>query len=204
MTRRGRPPQVVPADAGDLDALSQVIAKAFHDLPQSQWLIGDPGARAAVLPAYFRILAGHALAHGVVHTTTDRAAAALWLPAGPGTTGEPDDYPGLLAAVTGRWHERFLAFDATVGQHHPSHRPHEHLAILAVHPSRQNQGIGSALLHARHHQLDHGPASPAYLEAATRRAVRLYQRHGYTLTTPFHLPGDGPPMWPMVRPPAST
>ena len=86
-------PQSTPADAGlhvnlvraqtaDLDTLSQVIADAFHGLAPSRWLVADPAARRDIFPAYFRLLVEHAMASGVVHTTTDRTAAALWIHVG--------------------------------------------------------------------------------------------------------------------------
>jgi hypothetical protein len=66
---------VVPADAADLDTISQLIADAFHGLAPSRWLITDPAARRKIFPGYFRLYVEHALAHGVVYTTTDRAAS---------------------------------------------------------------------------------------------------------------------------------
>jgi hypothetical protein len=42
----------------------------------------------------------HALAVGVVHTTPDRSAVALWLPAGAGGAGPPAGYDARLAALT--------------------------------------------------------------------------------------------------------
>ncbi len=39
---------VVTAGPADLQTLSRLIAAAFHDLPQSQWLIPDPAARREV------------------------------------------------------------------------------------------------------------------------------------------------------------
>lgn len=79
-----------------------------------------------------------------------------------------------------------------------------HLAILAVHPGHQGRGIGTALLRAHHARLDQA-GTPGYLEASSPRNRALYQRHGYTLRPggPFHLPGGGPPMWPMWRAPGT-
>ena len=83
MTRQHEPrpagqyPEVVRADAGDLDTLSQVIADAFHELDPSRWLIPGPADRRAIFPGYFRLFAEHALAHGAIYTTTSRTAAAL-------------------------------------------------------------------------------------------------------------------------------
>jgi GNAT superfamily N-acetyltransferase len=200
-SRSARNP-VVRATETDTEVLSQVIADAFHDLPPSKWLIPDDDARRQILPGYFRIYVEHAMADGTVHTTADRAAAALWLPVSTDGATPPDGYQEQLAAATGQWTERFLLFDAALDRHHPAGAAHHHLAILAVRPGHQGLGTGSQLLRAYHDRRgDHG--TPAYLEAATLRTTGLYLRHGYVLRpgAPFHLPDGGPPMWPMWREP---
>lgn len=106
--------------------------------------------------------------------------------------------PRSLAAST---ISRFTAFDAALERNHPASFAHHHLAILAVHPLRQGQGTGSALLRAHHHSLDQGLNLPAHLEAAQWRTRQLYRRHGYLPSGLFYLPDGGPPMFPMARPP---
>jgi GNAT superfamily N-acetyltransferase len=199
--------QVTPAVPADTPALSEVIAEAFGDLPPAWWLIPGPGRRHEVFPGYFALLIEHALATGTVHTTPGRTAAALWLPVpATGPTPPRSDYPARLAQTTGPDAARFVAFDAALDTHHPTGAAHHYLAILAilaVHPSAQGQGIGTALLAAHHTTLDRA-ATPAYLEASTERTRAWYLRHGYTSHgQPFHLPGGGPPMWPMWRPAAT-
>jgi GNAT superfamily N-acetyltransferase len=198
----GRPGAVVIAGPGDVDVLSQMIADAFLHLPPSRWLIADPAARRHVFPSYFRILVEHAVAAGIVHTTPERTAAALWLSVSAAGPAPPPGYDPRLAVATGPWARRFRDFDATLDRHHPTGTAHWHLAILAVRPGCQGQGTGSLLLQTRHAVLDHD-GTPAYLEAATVRTRRLYARHGYTLRpdAPIRLPGGGPAMWPMVRQP---
>jgi GNAT superfamily N-acetyltransferase len=193
--------RIVRAGAADAGPLSLVIAAAFADLAPSQWLIADPAERRQTLPGYFRILVDHALASGLAHTSPDRTAAALWLPAGPGGTAPPADYDVRLAAVTGPWADRFRAFDTALEARHPAGIPHWHLAILAVRPDRQGQGTGTALLNAGHRICDRD-AIPAYLEASDRRTRRLYLHHGYTdlYGLPIQLPG-GPQMHPLLRQP---
>jgi GNAT superfamily N-acetyltransferase len=195
---------VVRADEADIGTLSQVIADAFHSLAPSQWLIPDPGARREIFPAYFRILAEHTMAAGVVHTTPDRAAAALWLPAGEDGPSQRIGYAARLSAAAGSWASRFLEFDAALERHHPVGIPHHYLAILAVRPDRQGQGIGTNLLRAYHAMLEDTADGLAYLEASDLRSRRLYLRHGYVdQKPPIRLPG-GPLMYRMVRPAAHT
>jgi len=174
--------------------LSHLIADAFHSLAPSRWLIADPEARRRIFPGYFRLIVAHGMAAGLVHTTPSRDAVALWQPAGPGAPGPEPGYGQQLAAATAPWTGRFAVFDQALEEHH--------LAILAVVPRAQGQGVGSVLLNARHRDLDRDGV-PAYLEASSPRARDLYQRHGYTLRAPFCLPGGGPPLWPMWREPSS-
>jgi GNAT superfamily N-acetyltransferase len=192
-------PAVERAYRADVDGLSHLIADAFFDLAPSRWLIGDPVVRRQVFPGYFRLHVEQAVVDGVVYTTVDRDAVALWLRAG---APRQENYDERLAALTGSALPRFQGFDAMLGRHQPTGSGHEHLAILAVRPVRQGRGAGTALLLARHTVLDRA-GTPAYLEASSPRARDLYLRHGYAPRpgAPFRLPDDGPPMWPMWREP---
>ena len=196
---------VITAGAADLDTVSQVIADAFFDLPPSRWLIPDPAARREIFPGYFRLYAEHALEAGLVQTTPGRCAAALWIPVGEAPAGPPADYAARLAAATGPWLDRFLAFDATLDRHHPTGTAHHHLALLAVRPDRQGHGLGTALLRAHHAALDRDHI-PAYLEASDLRTRRLYRANGYAACGgPLVLPGAVMhPMWRQRATPATT
>ena len=99
--------------------------------------------------------------------------------------------------MTGRWAERFAAFDVALDARHPAIA--HHLAILAVQPDRQGQGTGAVLLHACHQHLDHDAGALAYLEASDLRTRQNYLRHGNAdHRLPIGLPG-GPLMYPMWR-----
>ncbi len=169
---------IVRADEADIEVLSQIIADAFFPLAPCEWLIPDEAARRAILPGYFRMYVEHAMAYGIVHTTSARDAAALWIPLDPQLAGPPDGYHERLAQVTGPWLERFIVFDAELDAHHLTGVEHHHLAILAVRPDRQGQGIGTAQLDTHHAYLDHRDTA-AYLEASDESTRRLYLRYGY-------------------------
>jgi len=194
--------KLIRAEPGDAAVLSAVLAEAFFDLPPSRWLISDEASRRRIFPAYFQIFVDHALACEVVHTTPDRAAAALWLWMGQQPVPAPDNYAERLREVTAPWTSRFIEFDAALESRHPAGAAHHHLALLGVRPGQQGRGIGTALLRAHHRVLDQAGAA-AYLEASSPRNRRLYERHGYAdLGPPICLP-DGPRMFPMIRQPRS-
>jgi GNAT superfamily N-acetyltransferase len=197
------PHEIVAAEPHDAQKLSTVIAAAFHPLAPCRWLIPHAIQRRVVFPAYFRILVDHALAVGSIDTTPDRTAAALWLPIGPNGPTEPEHYEQRLKEAVGPHLERFEILDDQFERHHPTGDAHQHLAILAVHPDHQRQGIGRALLAHRHRRLDQ-EGSPAYLEASDETNQAWYARLGYRdIGGPIRLP-DGPSMFPMVREPQRT
>jgi ribosomal protein S18 acetylase RimI-like enzyme len=192
--------EIIHAGTGDLDALSAVIADAFHDLPPSPWLIADDADRRRIFPGYFRLYLEHALAAGTVHTTPARDSAALWIPVDSRPPPAPDGYPTRLADATSPWTPRFIQFDAALDDRHPAAFRHHHLAVLAVRPDCQGQGVGTALLSFHHDRLDRHE-TPAYLEASSLRNRQMYSRHGYSdHGPPIQLP-EGPEMYPMVRRP---
>jgi GNAT superfamily N-acetyltransferase len=202
LPRRRPAPGAVYPSPDDLEGLSHVIAEAFFDLPPSRCLITDEDDRRAIFPGYFRLMAENAMRRGLVYTDPDRSAVALWLPAGPGRQAHDPGYPERLAAVTGRWAARFELFDTVLDRHHPTGAAHFHLAILAVRPGHQCQGVGSALLAASLGVFDEVGA-PTYLEAADLGSRRLYRRHGYAdHGGPVRL-GKDVRMYPMWRDPAA-
>jgi GNAT superfamily N-acetyltransferase len=192
------PHQIVIAEPGDAQKLSTLVAAAFHPLVPCQWLIPHAIQRRVAFPAYFRILVDHALDRGTVETTPDRTAAALWLPVSARGPNAPQRYERRLKDAVGPHLERFEILDDQFEKHHPTGRKHQHLAIIAVHPDHQRQGLGHSLLEHHHRQLDQGRL-PAYLEASDETNRDWYARHGYAdIGDPIQLP-DGPAMFPMWR-----
>ncbi|WP_113701375.1 GNAT family N-acetyltransferase [Nonomuraea lactucae] len=182
------------AGAGDAGAVAELIATAFASLDAVSYLVPDPEGRHEIMTAHFRILVDHAVEHGEIDVIDDGPAVAVWFPR-TAPLPDPPGYERRLAEATGPWVERFRALDALFDKHHPV-EPHHHLALLAVHPPRQGQGLGTALL--RHHHARLGRL-PAYLEASSPRSRDLYLRHGYRPREEFALP-DGSAFWAMWRP----
>lgn len=188
---------IVEAKHDQAGEVAAVIGEAFQHLEVAHWLIDTPTDRAAVLTANMTIFVEHALTGaGTVTMTDDGSAVAVWFPHDPEPPAPPPDYDRQLEQACGRHTGQFRILDRYFEINHPHGKPHHHLAFMAVLPSAQGEGRGSALLvdhHARH------PETPGYLEASCPQSRALYERHGYAnLGDPFVLPG-GPPMWPMWR-----
>lgn len=141
-------------------------------------------------------MAGSALDAGSAWVAGDAAAAALWL--GPGV--EPDS--GTIVALVGEAvpedrHGVLEQLGAQMRQFHPR-EPHWYLSMIGVDPSRQGQGLGSALLKAGLARCD-ADGLPAYLESSSPKNVPLYERHGFEVIG-LIKPGDHPGLIPMYRP----
>jgi GNAT superfamily N-acetyltransferase len=200
-------PEIRLATAKDATRTAELIADAFFTLDATAWLVPDPHERALVLPADFEIYVDHALTHGEIQLIEDDAghlaAAAVWFPQLTGPTPEPDNYDDQLTAACGTYADRFRTLDQLFEDNHPHTYPHHHLAYLATRPDQQRHGLGSALLRLHHSRLDHS-VIPAFLQASSEQARKLYERHGYKcLGDPFYL-SDGAAFWPMWREPTRT
>jgi len=195
--------KIIDAASGHLDDLADVIGDAFASLDVSRYLIPDDTARRDILTRHLGLLVKHAELYGRVLTDSDLNSVAVWLPGGS-ANAVPDipDYDQIRAQACGPHTERMSWFEALMVQHHPTGPQHWHLALLAVRPRRQGDGLGSALLRHQHEWLD-DRRLPAYLEASSPRSRALYLRHGYLQIGPESYPigrdGSGPRMFPLWR-----
>ena len=72
--------------------------------------------------------------------------------------------------------------------------------VIWVEPSRQGNGLGSALIGAMLERADRD-GSPCYLETFQPRNVPLYQRHGFKITIEEVEPNSGIRGWAFIREP---
>lgn len=192
---------ILTAASTDVDAITDVIAEAFESLEVAEWLVEDDPQRRPTLAAHTRLWVQRALELGkaTMIRTGDAdciTAAAVVFPIILGGPPLPIDYDARLEQACGPWAARFRDLDRLLASHQPGH-PHLHLAFLAVRPSHQRQGLGSALLTEIRHQY---PLLPVSLEASSDDSRALYQRCGFVDDgDPLVLP-NGPSLWPMWRP----
>lgn len=187
---------------GDVSEVCAMLARAFDDDPVATHLIPSARRRPPGLRAFFRVqITKDLLPFGGVFTTEDHSGAALWAPPGKPV---PRGLRVLLATlpvtpyVAGRNFSRTIRFLAQIEAIHPK-EPHWYLATLGTDPSRQGQGIGSALLQPVLRRCD-AEGVRAYLESSKERNVPFYRRHGFAVTDEVRL-GGGPPIWTMWRDP---
>jgi GNAT superfamily N-acetyltransferase len=99
---------------------------------------------------------------------------------------------------------RFMHIASTAGQFHQRAAPGKHLylSILGVEPSRQGQGLGSALIRPMVERAD-AEGLPCYLETFQPRNLPLYQKHGFKITVEEVEPNSGVRGWGFLREPRS-
>lgn len=191
---------VAPATEDDVVLVAGLIAAAFHDLAAARWQIPDENLRRAAFPAMFEEYVRHAMENGAVEVTADMSGAAVWTAETGVAKPAPQPPSGRLAAALGDAAETVRTFDLALHEREPVGTRFEKLALLAVRPGCQNQGIGSELLAYHLASLDQR-LMPAYLEASNKDSRDLYKRIGFREHgEPIKLPG-GPLMYPLWREP---
>jgi GNAT superfamily N-acetyltransferase len=142
---------------------------------------------------------GRAFDHGTAHALDDLAAVALWLPPGVG----PDEATFEELLVQSVDDQVLQDLNAVLAQMVQLHPPGEHwyLPLTGVDPVSQGRGLGSNLLRYGLATCDRA-GLPAYLEATSPRNRVLYERLGFEVVDVIQA-GASPPMWAMLRKPAT-
>lgn len=193
-------PRIVPAGLGDTPQLAGMIARAVDETDLARWLVPHDGRRVQLMRDYIQLQLEQTLRHhGWIDTTAELAGAALWTPPAPATRPAGSVADAELVAITGPYADRFRAWHQLYGAYHPA--GHTQMRVLAVRSDWQGQGLGGALLAARHAAFDER-GHAAYLVAPSARAYALFLRYGYRLLpgAPVPLPDRGPALYPMARP----
>ncbi|MBF6416246.1 GNAT family N-acetyltransferase [Nocardia cyriacigeorgica] len=199
-------PEVRPARRNEIPALSQTLAAAFHEDPVSVWLWPDPRRRAAGLPRFFAAMTRHHhFATGGVDLAVDSSGAiggaALWNPPGRWHHSTVSDLL-MLPQFARAMGTRLLAgkrIGDIMTARHPE-EPHWYLAVIGSDPAQRGHGYGHALMSKRLDRCD-SELVPAYLESSNESNIGYYQRFGFEITDTITIPGGGPTLWAMWRPP---
>ncbi|MEW1694120.1 GNAT family N-acetyltransferase [Streptomyces sp. NPDC093249] len=187
------------ATVEDAPAISRALARAFHDDPMMCWFFPDAATREDGLARYFSTLFTRQYGlHGVCERT--EAAAAFWVSPEGQEKAVPDagtvqELAGILGDRAGLFREAVEAAAA-----HTPPEPHWYLAVVGADPGARGQGHGSALLRSGLAKAD-AAGLPVYLESSKPENLPVYEHFGFVVLGEASLPGGGPALWAMRRPP---
>ena len=189
------------AAADRLDVLASTFGRAFVNEPMMLWPMGLVGDVADSLTRCFRYFLEEALGLGVVWEVADGNGAAVWVSPAHAQAWEAADpwSQARIGALTDDGGRRYDTFWEWVDSRTPD-EPLWLLDSIAVAPSRQGQGLGSALVATGCCQAA-AAGMPAFLSTGTRRNVEIYGHSGFRVVDEADAPGGGPHIWFMRRDP---
>jgi ribosomal protein S18 acetylase RimI-like enzyme len=188
----------------DLRPAAQILGRAMRDNPMHlrTFAIADAERRSRALERFFRpVLLGLDQRGLIYGAYLDDMLVGICGMARPGSCQPAalEKLRVLPAVVFGNppgTALRVLNWTAAWANRDPA-EPHWHLGPVAIEPSVQRQGIGSALLTAFCAHMDaHG--SVAYLETDRQTNVHFYQKFGFVVVAEAGVLGV--PNWFMSRP----
>jgi len=190
--------QARPAVWADAEAVSQTLARAFHDDPFMAYLFRDAASRPVKLPKVFRLLLKLGLPHGGCLVTSGCEAAALWRPPGHWDISwwhyiaNATTFIDLLGADIPH---ALRALDL-IEKKHP-HTPHWYLQVLGTDTAKQGKGY-AGLVMRRQLAIADAQGLPAHLESSKASNIPIYASYGFEVTGEINMPG-GPTLYPMWR-----
>jgi GNAT superfamily N-acetyltransferase len=171
------------------------LAIAFEDDPPCRWLYPEEDQYSHYFPIFAKAFGGAAIEQRTALASRGFSGVALWMPPGVGPNEEALAELIEESIADSRKAGVFALF-AEMGRVHPI-EPHWYLPLIGVDPTRQGNGIGTALLRPVLEECDRSNL-PAYLEATSARSVPLYKRHGFKPLAQIMVSGC-PPIVPMLR-----
>lgn len=184
----------------EVAAIRTLLADAFAQDPLMTWFFPETVTRGTARALWFGLFAeGYVRAgtYRLVHDEGRPVGVALWR--APGVTVTPGGGEGTLpqagelfrllsgAEHTARVQEAFGARPALLPD-----EPAVYLHMLAVAPPAQGRGIGARLVREVAQTAD---GVPVHLETTSPRALRFYEREGFTVTGSTVIGHGGPEMW---------
>jgi GNAT superfamily N-acetyltransferase len=196
-----KPPEVRQASAEDRAGVVASVAAAFAQDPAWAYMLGTGYERLA--PQFAGALFDVRLLSGTVWVSDDLAAVAMWDPPDRSEAGVEHAqrvwarYRGVAGEAA---FDRHTSYNAAIAAASPA-GPYWYLGVLATAPSRQREGLASAVLRPVLEEAD-WVGLGCCLETSTTANRRFYERRGFTQATDVVL-RDGPPTWWLRRDPAS-
>ncbi len=198
-----------PLSPATLREAGATLAAAFYDDPFSRFLLPEEKTRHRWLQLLNTAGLRLALPEGHVYTTAGAAVPGVIALVPPGRY-PPPAWRTLRFLLSVAWRPppfgpplrslvRGIQTLRMVERLH-LREPHWYVHVLGVHPSHQGKGLGGALMQPALARAD-AQRVPVYLETSNERNLTFYGHFGFDVVQEVEVPGGGPPMWTMLRPP---
>jgi hypothetical protein len=187
-----------------VNSLSRVLSRAFHDEPHIAYLIPDKEMRHTVSPWFFQAVIRAGQLYGEIYTTDSADGAALWMRPEHDWTLRQVLRAGMIGVPFYlKWgvSRRSLKLSASLAAARKRLAPaaHWYLMALAVGRSEHEEAVARALIQPVLSRADATDTS-CYLETFSEKKLGFYKRHGFRIAGAGRIPGGGPAFWAMVRP----
>lgn len=186
------------------EEVSSMLSRAFYADPNYCYMMPNNQKRLEQNKWWMKVLLTYGVMFGQVYATEANDGAAIWLgPEKPYVDNFHICRLGLIAypfiiGITNFL--RMLKVVNTWGQLHKLEAAnHMYLMVIGVEPDNQGKGTGKALLEAVLTRADQDKL-PCYLETATEKDVRFYEKNGFRVVIHDKVK-NGPEYWTMRREP---
>ncbi len=193
----------------DLERAAAMWARAFDDGAFYVWVMPDPDVRSELLRELFKVRLKLGILFGEVYVTPNFEGGAHWMPSEHSRISEEK----MFDAGALEFAEKLQTVDSQAMPKiqryleiaEPLHEelapfPHLYLASIAVEPTHQRKGHGTALLTAMLKHMDQ-QRMHVYLETNALNNISYYERLGFTVKRHVSISDSGPPLWAMIREP---
>ncbi|HEY4571924.1 MAG TPA: GNAT family N-acetyltransferase [Kribbella sp.] len=184
------------ATEADVDRAVDTLTRALIDYPMTRACLDSDGYVERLTQYHRLFISGIGLPHGRVWVTDDVSAVAIWFP--------PDMSPDVFAPHAAAFQEiagsraaLTAEYAQAIGLFHPRD-PVWLLALAAVNPDHQRQGLGHAVISPGLATAD-AAHSPAFVETQDPENVGFYESLGFTVIAELELPHRGPTHYSMYR-----
>lgn len=183
------------SDRSEASTVLSGLTLGFSADPFMRWLYPGPEEFLIHFPQVMNYFGGRAFDQNCAFRNEDFTAGALWLP--PGIHPDEENLIACFERTVAK--EKHDALFETFGEMDKFHPDEDcwHLAFIAVDPTCQGRGEGSALLEACLVHCDND-GRPAYLESTNAANLSLYKRYGFKEMGVIKAE-HAPPLFPMFR-----
>ncbi len=187
-----------------VEEAAEVLADAFDGYPWTAWTVAADRHRERLAGLFGLTIAAVGLPYGDVWAAVERAGrvagVAVWLrPDRPVPEQVWTDLSERDAQLAGDRYGAMVAAEAACAPLRTTEAACL-LATVGVRRDRWGQGLGGRVLEPGLAAAAHA-GLPAVLETSSTDNLRFYRRLGFEMTGQVEVPGGGPRVWGMRRPP---